>query len=241
MICFGHRGARGHEPENTVLSVEKGIALGAEWIEVDVYAVENELIVIHDDRLERTTNGTGYVLDQSLEYLRSLDAGKGQQIPILSEVFEAVDRRAGVNIELKGPATADPVVSFVEAALDMGWSYDQILVSSFNHRELEHARRRDPRLRIGALIVGLPIDDAAFAQRLGAWSVHPSLEFVDARFVDDAHRRGLKVFPFTVNHLEDIARMRSLGIDGVFCDYPERVTSVSAGPPQVREADVPAQ
>ena len=79
MLCFGHRGACGHAPENTVGGVRKAIELGADWVEVDVYAVGDELIVIHDDRLERTTNGTGYVLEQTLEHLRSLDAGDGRR------------------------------------------------------------------------------------------------------------------------------------------------------------------
>ena len=80
-VCFAHRGASGHEPENTLAAVEKAIALGADWIEVDVYAVAGELIVIHDERLERTNSGAGYVRDASLAYLRFLDAGKGQSIP----------------------------------------------------------------------------------------------------------------------------------------------------------------
>jgi glycerophosphoryl diester phosphodiesterase len=90
MICFGHRGAAGYAPENTLASVEKAISLGADWVEVDVYAVENELVVIHDDRLERTTNGSGYIIEQSLEYLRSLDAGEGEKIPFLREIFDLV-------------------------------------------------------------------------------------------------------------------------------------------------------
>jgi glycerophosphoryl diester phosphodiesterase len=73
------------------------------------------------------------------------------------------------------------------------------------------------------MIVGLPLDDAAFAESLGAYSVHLSLEFIDRRFVRDAHNRGLRVFVFTVDHPEDIKKMRDLGVDGVFTNYPERV------------------
>jgi len=98
LLCFAHRGASGHEPENTLSAVEKAIILGSDWIEVDVYAVEGELIVIHDERLERTTNGTGSVMDKTLAYLQSLDAGKGQQIPSLREVFDCVDHRAVINV-----------------------------------------------------------------------------------------------------------------------------------------------
>ena len=75
ILCFAHRGARGYEPENTLRAFEKAVNLGAKWIELDVYPVENELVIIHDLRLERTTDGTGFVWKQSLDYLRSLDAG----------------------------------------------------------------------------------------------------------------------------------------------------------------------
>ena len=104
-----------------------------------------------------------------------------------------------------------------------GWHNDLILVSSFNHRELETVRCLDPSVRLGALMVALPVDDAAFASALGAWSVHLALEFIDRRFVDDAHGRGLRVFVFTVDHPEDIEKMAKLGVDGVFTNYPDRV------------------
>jgi len=164
-------------------------------------------------------------MDHSFEALRSLDAGNGERIPTLAEVFETIDRRAGVNIELKGPGTARPVAELMATLREQGWRDELILVSSFNHRELEAVHRIDPRIRIGALMVGLPADDAAFAAELGAYSVHLSLEFIDRRFVDDAHLRGLRVFVFTVNHPEDIERMEGLGVDGVFTNYPERVLS----------------
>ena len=90
LVCFAHRGASGHEPENTLSAVEKAIELGADWIEVDVHAVKGELIVVHDERLERTTNGgRGYVTEKPLAYLRSLDAGKGQRIPALREILDS--------------------------------------------------------------------------------------------------------------------------------------------------------
>ncbi|HSM75102.1 MAG TPA: glycerophosphodiester phosphodiesterase [Desulfobacterales bacterium] len=240
LLCIGHRGACAHAPENTLASVRKALELGAPCLEIDVYHVDRHLVVFHDDRLERTTNGTGYLLEQRFETLRTLDAGCGERIPTLEEVFETVDRRAGVNIELKGPATARPVVGLLAELRRGGWPDELILVSSFDHRQLAEVRRLDPGIRIGALIVGLPVDDAAFAAALGAYSVHLSLEFIDRRFVADAHARGLQVFVFTVNHPEDIRKMAQLGVDGVFTDFPERVLGLYPqtrpplgwGPPQ---------
>jgi glycerophosphoryl diester phosphodiesterase len=222
-LCIGHRGAKGHEPENTLRSVRKALALGVPWIEVDVYALENELVVIHDARLERTTNGKGYVEAQSLAYLRSLDAGKGEQIPLLREVVNCINQQAGLNIELKGENTAIPVAKLIQHYLSKDWSANLFLVSSFNHRELALFKQLMPTIKIGALLCGLPLKHAAFAEQIGAYAVNMSIEFIDRLFVEDAHQRGLKVYVYTVNHPEDIQHMYQLGVDGVFSDYPERV------------------
>jgi glycerophosphoryl diester phosphodiesterase len=223
-ICFAHRGASGHEPENTLLAIEKAVTLGAPWIEIDVFAVEDELIVIHDERLEKTTNGAGFVMQQSLAYLRSLDAGKGQRIPLLREVFELTKGRVGVNVELKGPETAEPLVKLVhEFEAERSLFDGRLLVSSFNHRELVKFRSLNPDVPIGALGFGLPPKHAKFAQDLGAVSVHTSVARINRAFVNDAHRRGLKVFVYTVNRAEDLRRMRTMGVDGVFTNFPELV------------------
>jgi glycerophosphoryl diester phosphodiesterase len=226
LICFAHRGASGHEPENTLIAMEKAVAMGTDWIELDVHAVEDELIVIHDDRLERTTNGTGYVHAHSLDYLRSLDAGKGQTIPLLREVIDLVDRRAGINIELKGPGTAGPTVELIRHYIrDKGWRYDEFILSSFNHHELAAVKQIDPSIRTGALIVGIPLGYAMFARELNAYSVHCSIEFLDDSFVNDGHGRGLRMFAFTVNTGEDLDRVAAMGFDGVFTNFPELVVS----------------
>lgn len=224
LLCFAHRGASGHEPENTLSAVEKAIDLGADWIEVDVYAVERELIVIHDERLDRTTNGTGLVMDTTLECLRSLDAGKGQRVPTLREVFDCVDRRAGINVELKGSETAGLVVSLInEYVTAWKWRSDQFIVSSFHRRELGKVRKLDPDIRIGIVIGGFHRPYKKFVTQFTTYSVHPRVDLVNADFVRTAHERGLKVFVYTVNHPEDIARMAAVGVDGIFTDFPERV------------------
>lgn len=225
-ICFAHRGASGHEPENTLLAIEKAMEMGASWIEIDVFAVEDELVVIHDERLEKTTNGTGHVTKRSLAYLRSLDAGKGQKIPLLREVFALANGRVGVNVELKGPETAAPVVKLIDECKGRpGTNGGRILVSSFHHRELAKVRSLNPDIPIGALGFGIPPAHAKFAQDLGAVSVHTGRALVNKAFVEDAHRRGLKVFVYTVNQADDLRRVRAMGVDGVFTNYPERVLS----------------
>ncbi len=197
LFCFGHRGACGHEPENTIRSVRKALALGADGVEVDVYFVDGQLVVIHDDTLERTTNGRGRVAGKTFACLRSLDAGLGEKIPTLAEIFYAVNRR--------------------------GWSFDDFLVSSFDHAQLREAKQLCPEIRIGALIEKVPRGLAQFAEDLGAWSLHASKRCVTPKLVEDTHQRGLKIFVFTVNSPKDIALMQALGVDGVFSDYPERI------------------
>lgn len=223
LLCIGHRGAMGHAPENTLGSIRKALELGVPCMEVDVYYVDGHLVVFHDDRLERTTDGAGYLREQSFDYLRSLDAGDGQRIPTLEEVCEEIDSHACLNVELKGPDTAIPVAELLSKLIENGWDREKFLVSSFHHLELLEMKRLHQDIKLGALIRGLPVDGAKFAEDLGAFSVHQSLDFVDQRFVDDAHGRGLKVYVYAVDHPEDIARMQALGVDGVFTGFPERV------------------
>lgn len=224
LFCFGHRGARGHEPENTVRSVRKALELGADGVEVDVRYVDGHLMVIHDDTLQRTTNGHGPLTGKTFTELRALDAGLGERIPTLAEIFDTVNRRAVVNVELKGAHTAAPVVALIDDYVrHRGWHYDDFLLSSFDHERIREVRQLRSEIRIGALIDKTPRGDVEFAERLGAWSLHPGQRCVTPALVADAHERRLKVFVFTVNGPKHIARMRALGVDGVFSDFPERV------------------
>jgi len=222
LICFAHRGASGHAPENTLLAVKTALSMGAAWIELDVFAVENELVVIHDSRLERTTNGSGEVTNATLAYLRSLDAGRGEKIPFLREVLDTVAGEAGINIELKGADTATLTASMIESyiAKDL-FRADQFLVSSFNRRELQNFSLLAPSIRTGVNLSGPPLQDARFAEALAVYSLHVHKNSVTRAFVEDAHRRGFKVFVFTINHAEDLASMISIGVDGIFTNYPE--------------------
>ncbi len=223
LLCIGHRGAMGHEPENTLRSLRKALALGAKCVEIDVYHVDGRLVVIHDDRLERTTNGAGFVMDQSFAYLRSLDAGLGERIPTLEEVCGLVDGKAGLNIELKGPGTSLPTALVVARLAQAGFDRDAFLVSSFNHRELELMRQADPGIRLGVL-AGTHLEQGlGLAERLGAFSVHLPMEAVNRAGVGQAHDNGLMVYAYTVNRASDLARMHAYGVDGVFTNYPERV------------------
>jgi len=222
-VIFAHRGAAGLEPENTLRSITKALAVGARWVEVDVHVVDGELLVIHDDRLERTTNGTGRVGKCSLASLRSLDAGKGEKIPLLREVFECIEGKAGINVELKGRNTAAPLSDFLKTAPgNRPWFRSHLIVSSLDHAALQRFRELAPSVATGLLFDRPDRDMVEAARRHDAVSLHLHRRLVDADRVAEAHRRGVKVFVFTVNEPEEMERLRTRGLDGIFTDFPDR-------------------
>jgi len=196
---IGHRGAMGYAPENTIKSFKKALELNVDAIELDVYVCKSgELVVIHDDKVDRTTNGKGYVVEKTLDELRNLDAGDGEKIPLLSEVLDVINKQVKINIELKGTNTAKPVNDLIERYVqNKGWKYEDFLISSFNHYELKQFNELNPNIEIGALITGIPIGFAEFAEKVNAKYVNLCIEFINQDFVDDAHKRGLKVYVWT--------------------------------------------
>lgn len=223
MLCIGHRGARGESPENTIESIELAIAQGAGAIEIDVREHTNELIIFHDDVLERTTNGTGTLDEISFEQLRQLDAGNGQQIPLLAEVIKAINRRVLLNIELKDSTCAPLVLASIEQFIKQGWHYDDFVISSFFHPLLQWFKQQQPLIPIGALSAGVMIDYAAFAEQLDAISINLCSDSINQQIIDDAHSRGLKVFIYTVNDPREFKRFYDMGVDGLFTDHPLRL------------------
>jgi len=225
ILKIGHRGAMGYAPENTLKSFRKALELNVDAVELDVYVCKSgELVVIHDDKIDRTTNGKGYVIEKTLAELKSLDAGEGENVPLLSEVLDVIDRQIKVNIELKGAGTAKPVYELIEEYVkNKSWKYDDFMISSFNHYELKVFKELNPHIEIGALITGIPIGLAEFAGKVNADSVNLSIEFINQDFVDDAHKRGLNVYVWTVNDFDDIERMKELNVDGIFSNFPDRL------------------
>lgn len=226
MLNIGHRGAMGHAPENTLASVQMALDMAVDWIEVDVYFVDDALVVIHDDQLERTTNGQGAVMAQSFAYLRSLDAGEGQKIPLLDEVFELVAGRVGINVELKGPNTAVPTIRFLEQQLKTGWPIEKMLVSSFDHQELLRAKTANSAIARAALYDTNGIDFDFVLNQLEAIAINPWLGIVNEEMVRQAHAYHLNVFVYTVNEVDDLSRMLMMGVDGVFTNFPDRLNAL---------------
>jgi glycerophosphoryl diester phosphodiesterase len=230
MAIIGHRGASGYEPENTLAAFEKALSLGVDMIELDVYVLETgQLVVIHDEKVDRTTNGTGYVEEFTYKQLRSLDAGKGQKIPTLREVLDLIHKRVPVNIELKGEGTAQPVAATIREYVDeKGWLPEQFRVLSFNHDELKRFVARMPHIQAGASYEGNLDGFAADARSMGATLTVVESEFLKPKDVAAAHAAGLEVLVYTVNTPRDARRLKRMQVDGIFSDYPDKVEAALA-------------
>lgn len=225
MWKIGHRGACGHAPENTLLSMKKALELGVHGFEFDIQlSKDGEPVVIHDDTLERTTSGKGSVSDYTWQELQQFDAGSGEKIPTLRNVLDLVDKRCRLFVELKAQGAEAPVADILKHYVDnMGWTYEQFYICAFDHMQIAAIRKFNPAFRTSALIAGIPVSLAAIAQEAGAWSINPNINHIHKALVDDAHRRSLKVLTWTTNTPAQIAKAKDLGVDGMFSDYPERL------------------
>jgi len=220
-LIIGHRGAAGLAPENTLESFRIAAALGVDAVELDVHRVEDALVVLHDDTLDRTTSGRGPLAAQSLATLASLDAGGGQSVPLLAEALAALPVEVGVNIELKGRGTAELAVPL--AAAEIGRGRD-MLISSFDLDELglAAATAAATGLRIAPLFRRWPSSGWRTAQALGAWSVNLSLAAASKRLLGAARKRALRTLIYTVNDRPTADRLFAWGAAGVFTDFPNR-------------------
>lgn len=222
MLIFAHRGASADAPENTLAAFELAIEQGVDGIELDVHLIEDELYVIHDRYLHRTTSGVGRVRNQTKASIQQLDAGGGQRVPSLWDALTCIKGACAVNIELKGLDNIIPLVKLLDQAVEkLGFDVSQFLISSFNHHLLFELNQLRPDLLIGGLTASCPLDYAAFADRLNAYSVHIDVDCVTPAFVADAHSRGKQVYVYTVDELEDLDELAAMGVNGVFSNRPK--------------------
>ena len=235
MLVLAHRGASAIAPENTLLAMRKAIEMGVDGIEIDVHEVEGEYLVIHDRWLHRTTKVRGRLTDFSLAQLRELDAGQGQRIPTLWEIMQEIGGRCSLNIELKGVTQVIPILRLLDRAVEeLGFTISQFLLSSFNHHLLFEIKQLRPDILTGALTASCPIDYAAFAHTLQAYSIHIYLDFVNPAFVADAKDKELQVYVYTVDEVEDMDMLRAWGVDGIFTNVPDRAIAHLRQPGQAQ-------
>jgi glycerophosphoryl diester phosphodiesterase len=231
-VIFAHRGARAYAPENTIASFELAVRQGTDAIELDArLTADAHIVVFHDRMLGRTTNGQGRVAQKTLAELRELDAGssfsaefRGEKIPLLEEVFDAVGTKTFINIEFKNSGTwGDVLVDQVCKLVVKCGMEGRILFSSFAASNLKRARE---------LLPGVPRGLLAYPHLAGVWArsfgfsfgdyaaLHPSVGDVDAQAVQRVHRLRRRIHVWTVNQPTDMLHLKSWGADGIITDDP---------------------
>jgi glycerophosphoryl diester phosphodiesterase len=228
----GHRGAMGHSPENTMASFQRGLELGADWIELDVHLSRDAaLIVIHDETLDRTTNGHGLIREHTLDELKALDAGDGQRIPTLDEVLDwARERNTIVDIEIKNaPLYYDGIEQAVVEAVSRAHMIDRVIVISFDHAAVQRVKALDARLATGVLYACRPTDGGVgLATAAGADAVLPHWAYVTAADVTAAHTYGLAIAPWVSSDPDVLKRLIAYGVDAIGTNHPDVLRNMLA-------------
>ena len=235
---IGHRGAMGHAPENTLASIDKAAALGCRWVEFDVkLTADGEIVLMHDDTLDRTTDGSGPVAGTTLDALRRLDAGRwfsadftGERVPTLDEAMAALARRGmGANVEIKPCKGREAETgAAVARALAEHWmnAPQPPFVSSFSATALATARDVAPALpRAFLTVVYLP-GWAAQLEQLGCACFHVLDRLINEKRVRNIREAGFRPLAFTVDQGARAGQLLSWGVESIITNYPDRMSDV---------------
>lgn len=231
MKIWAHRGASGYAPENTMEAFSEAVRRGADGIELDVQLTKDgEIVVIHDEKLGRVSNGSGWVKDHTLKELRKLNFNKtfpeqgAARIPTLKEVYELMGKEGMlVNVELKTSIVfyeglTDKVL---ELSARMGME-DKVLYSSFNHYTLLEMKQKNPAIRTGMLFEDGIVDAPVYASRLGVDAIHPIYAHLQhPGFLRQCREENLPLHVWTVNTKERFLEMQKAGVDAVITNYPD--------------------
>ncbi|MCD6592651.1 glycerophosphodiester phosphodiesterase [Candidatus Bathyarchaeota archaeon] len=214
----GHRGAAGLEPENTLRSIRRAIDLGVDRVEIDVRVTrDGRLVVIHDETVDRTTNGHGYVNELTLDEIRKLNAGKGEKVPTLEEVLEITRGKVELQIELKVPEATGSTLRLIERENAEG----EVIITSFIHDLLRRAHDFNPELRTGALFFNVEGDICRKALNVYSKAIHVYYRNVDAELVRHAHEMGLEIEVWNPDEPKEMMRMIKLGVDSIGTNRPD--------------------
>ena len=233
MKIIAHRGYSAKYPENTMAAFKAAASLPIHGVELDVHLTkDHQIVVIHDEKINRTSNGKGYVKDMTLQQLRQYDFGswfseafKGEGIPTLGEVlkiFKETDLK--VNIELKSDIIEYPGLE--EAVLQEVVSFQmehQVIISSFNHEAVAKMALLAPHIENAALFITMILNVGEYQNRVPAKALHVHLPSVARTSVKDAIKQGSTVRVWTVNNVEHLANLIELGVEAVFTDEPEKL------------------
>ncbi len=236
ILNLAHRGYKAKAPENTLISFELARQIGADGVELDVQKTrDGQLVVIHDETVDRTTNGTGWIKNLDYATIRTWDAGNwflpkysGERVPLLAEVLDwAKAHTMFLNIELK--TTKVPYQEIEEDVLRLVDQFDlngQVLYSSFNHFSIQKIKQLNPTAQTGVLYAQPLVEPWLYAKRLGATALHPEFHFVDEALIQGCKAYGIQVNPYTVNELYDLQTMIDLEVDSIISDYPNRLKTL---------------
>ncbi len=228
VLKIGHRGACGYEEENSFKSFKKALDLGVDAVELDVRLCKSgEIIVIHDEKVNRTSNGKGMVNNLHMYDLKNSTLNNGEKIPTLDQAFDLINRRALIFIELKELKVAKPVMKLIEEYVaNKGWNYSDFVVMSFIKDSIVRASMLNKNVRLG-LLFNDSKDLLDFSNNINS---QQTIEYVGVNYkiispdmIKNLHQKGFKVFVYTVNNINDVNEMKSLGVNGIVSDYPDRV------------------
>ena len=227
IIVIGHRGAMGHALENTIESINKAIDFEVDGIEIDIFKTRTgELVVYHDAVLSRLTNSDAFIEEISLDSINNIRLSDGSSIPTLNEIIDIIPNEIFLNIELKGMNTAYLTNELIlKYSKQKDWNIDRFVISSFRWDELKKFRSLNKEIKIAILVDSLfKIDSSLILSReINAYAINPNNSFLSKEIVQKLKFNNLFVFPYTVNSFENIKRMKSIGVDGIITDYPERI------------------
>ena len=198
---FGHRGAMGHATENTVLSVQKALAFGVDGVELDVFRCKSgEIIVFHDQTLDKLTNGSGKIEEKTLQQLNALKVMGSEPILTLDKIINVINGSTRLNIELKGKNTAEGVFKIMKKAIESGrWKADQLFVSSFDWDELREFKKRTSEFGIAVLTEKNPLDAIPVARELNAFAINPNHSHLTQETINYIQSEGFEIHTWTVN------------------------------------------
>ena len=230
-LVWAHRGASGYAPENTLEAFQKAIDLKADGIELDVQMTKDgQLVIIHDETVDRVSDGSGWVKDFTYDEIKKLNVNKtfpqyGRvQIPTLEEVYQIVkDTNLQINVELKnGIVFYDKLEERVlELTKKMGLQ-ERVIYSSFNHYSVMKLKKLNPSVQAGFLYEDGYLDMPEYASRHGVEALHPALYNLQyPNFIQDCKRRGIKVRVWTVNEREDMKMICDHGLNAMITNYPD--------------------
>lgn len=234
---IAHRGFSGKYPENTMLAFSKAVEIGADGIELDVhFTKDGEIVIIHDETIDRTTDGTGFVRDYTYEELSKFNAYgrfegqfEFQKIPTLREYFELVKDVEGfiTNIELKTGIFEYEGIE--KAVIDLVKEFgleDRTILSSFNHFTVMRCKEYEPSIKTGFLVESWIIGMGEYTKSHGIDCVHPIFVNLKPELYAEMKNAGREVNTWTVNEYDDIRRLADMGVDALIGNYPDRMTEL---------------